>query len=143
MSSTKAFASGVVCGVTLDCASESSRPAGQAYDKGVATGAAMFGATHPFEGVGPELPGEGDLSASSRQIGRKFGEHRDANTPGYRTPEEYRNLANDIYKDPSATRTDFPFDARRYRGETHIQRGNDLLRLDASGKFLSLYRLTP
>jgi RHS repeat-associated protein len=77
---------------------------------------------------------------SNRQFGKKFGEHVDANRPGYRTPQEYRDLANQLYNDPAATRTTYPDDADMYPGETHIldSEGN-LLRLDPQGNFRSLY----
>ncbi len=53
--------------------------------------------------------------------------------PGYRNPQEYRDLASEIYNDLSAARTVLP------NGEIQIQLGNDLLRLTPDGKFRSLY----
>ncbi len=80
---------------------------------------------------------------SDKQFGRKYGEHRDPDKPGYRSHDEYRDRANEIYNDPNATRTTYPGDASKYPGETHIQSGNDLLRLDPSGNFRSLYPIGP
>jgi RHS repeat-associated protein len=88
-------------------------------------------------------PTESGLQGTDKQFGRKFGEHRDANVPGYRTHQEYRELAEDIFSDPMSIRTKFPTDAPMYPGETHIRRGNDLLRLDPFGNFRSLYRDHP
>jgi len=73
------------------------------------------------------------------QFGRKFGEHMDPERSGYRSPEEYRNLADEIFNDPSSKVTRYAQDAARYAGETHYERGGDLLRLDPSGNFRSLY----
>jgi RHS repeat-associated protein len=81
------------------------------------------------------------LRGSNQQFGEKFGQHRDLNTPGYRSHTEYRQLANDIFNDPRATRTVIPENAPVHAGETHIRRGNDLLRLDPEGNFRSLYRV--
>ena len=85
----------------------------------------------PFGGNGgaapPSCPG------SNKQFGRKFGEHM-SSEPGYRTPKEYRDLADRVYNDPTANRSTTP------SGETHItdSEGN-LLRLDPQGNFRSLY----
>lgn len=68
---------------------------------------------------------------------------RAARSPGYRTPQEYRQRANEIYNDPNATRTVFPSTDSKFPGETHIQSGNDLLRLDPSGNFRSMYPVQP
>jgi RHS repeat-associated protein len=76
---------------------------------------------------------------SNKQFGKKFGEHRDPDRPGYRTPEEYRQLATDILNDTSSELTQFPIDGDKYPGESHIRRGNDLLRLDPNNDFRSLY----
>lgn len=76
---------------------------------------------------------------SNKQFGHKFGEHRNPNLPGYRTPEEYRQLATDILNDINSVLEKFPLDADKYPGETHIRRGNDLLRLDQNNNFRSLY----
>jgi RHS repeat-associated protein len=81
----------------------------------------------------PRCPG------SDKQYGTKYGEHRNPDRPGYRTPDEYRKLADDIYNDPNATRTTYPSDAPKYPGETQIQSGDNLLRLDPNGNFRSLY----
>jgi hypothetical protein len=77
---------------------------------------------------------------SDKQLGKKFERHKDPKTPGYRTVDEYLKLAEDIYNDPDATRT--TYDSGPYRGETHIQQGNNLLRLDPNGNFRSLYPLS-
>lgn len=76
---------------------------------------------------------------ADKQFGKKFGEHKDPDLPGYRNSKEYRDLANDIYNDSNATRTTYPKGAPKYSGETHVQSGNNLLRLDSSGNFRSLY----
>lgn len=78
-------------------------------------------------------------SPDDAQLGKKFGEHWNKSKPGYRNPQEYRQLAKDVYHDPQSVRTTFPNDAPKYRGETHIQRGDDLLRLDSDGNFRTLY----
>lgn len=69
----------------------------------------------------------------SKQLGQKFGQHMDPNIPGYQTPQQYRDLADQIYNDPNATRTVLP------NGETQIQSGNNLLRVAPDGSFRSLY----
>jgi RHS repeat-associated protein len=81
------------------------------------------------------------LKADKKQLGKKFGEHKDPSRSGYRTPEEYRDLAEEILNDPNAKKTSYPSDAPQYPGETHYQVGSDLLRLDADGNFRSLYPL--
>lgn len=73
------------------------------------------------------------LPIDNKQLGKKFGSHRDPNLPGYRTRQEYRDLANKIYNDPNAARTVLP------NGKIQIQLGNDLLRIAPDGKFRSLY----
>lgn len=95
----------------------------------------------------PNTPPRGDshpsareeLKVSDRQLGKKFGEHRDPRRVGYRTAEEYRTLAEDIFRDPQSVKTVFPRDAPKYAGETHFQRGHELLRLSPEGEFRSLY----
>jgi hypothetical protein len=37
--------------------------------------------------------------------------------PGYRSPQEYRGLANDLYNNPNATVTEFPNNSPLYAGE--------------------------
>jgi len=78
---------------------------------------------------------------SDKQFGKKFGEHRDLSKIGYRDNAEYKQLADKIYNDTNAQRTVYPNDSPVYPGETHIQSGEDLLRLDPSGNFRSLYPL--
>jgi hypothetical protein len=80
---------------------------------------------------------------ADKQYGKKYGEHRDPNRPGYRDYKEYRDTANDMYNDPNATRTTYSNDASKYPGETHIQSGDNLLRLDPNGNFRSLYPIGP
>jgi RHS repeat-associated protein len=70
---------------------------------------------------------------TDKQFGDKFGDHMDPNRPGYRTHDEYRKLADDLYNDPTAQRKTMP------SGETHITKDGNLLRLDPSGNFRSLY----
>lgn len=76
---------------------------------------------------------------ADKQFGKKFGEHRDPDLPGYRDYKEYRELADDIYNDANSTRTTYPENAPKYPGETHLQSGDNLLRLDPGGNFRSLY----
>jgi len=76
---------------------------------------------------------ENQLPIDDQQLGDKFGSHMDANTPGYQTPQQYRDLANQIYNDPNATTTVLP------NGETHMLSGNNLLRIAPDGTFRSLY----
>lgn len=83
----------------------------------------------------------GELIGTNKQFGKKYGEHRNPDVPGYRTPAEYRARAQEIFSDPNATRKTFPTDAPKYAGETHIKLGDELLRLDPQGKFRSLYLL--
>ncbi len=87
--------------------------------------------TSGFEGGGGA--GGEENWIGDRQLGRKFGQHMDPNQPGYRTPQEYRDLANKIRKDPEAVRKTLP------NGDTQIRLGNHLLRLDPQGNFRSLY----
>jgi hypothetical protein len=106
-------------------------------------------ATSPLDPckVFPNTPGcqqeqqqQKSCPGNSKQFGKKFGEHFDPNNPGYRTPQEYRDLADQLYNDPNAQRTTFANDASQYPGETHITDGNgNLLRLDSQGNFRSLY----
>jgi hypothetical protein len=70
---------------------------------------------------------------TDKQFGDKFGDHMDPNRPGYRTHDEYRKLADDLYNDQTAQRKTMP------SGETHISKDGNLLRLDPSGNFRSLY----
>lgn len=92
----------------------------------------------------PDDPEDDDdekkVPGDNKQFGKKFGEHRDPNRPGYRNSQEYRELANKIYNDPKADRVTFRSDAVRYPGETHItDSSGNLLRLDPQGNFRSLY----
>jgi RHS repeat-associated protein len=81
------------------------------------------------------------LQGTDKQIGRKFGQHRDPTRPGYRTHQEYRQRAEGIFNDPNARVTRFPAGDPKYPGETHYQVGDELLRLDPGGAFRSLYRV--
>jgi len=81
----------------------------------------------------PAEEADGTVPGTDKQFGKKFGEHWDSDLPGYRTPGEYRKLANEIYKDPASAKTVLK------SGETQLRRGNDLLRLDSQGNFRSLY----
>ncbi|MDL2214716.1 hypothetical protein LJC00_00820 [Dysgonomonas sp. OttesenSCG-928-M03] len=83
-----------------------------------------------------------ELKYSEKQIGEKYGEHRDLSLEGYRTPNEYLQLAKDIYNNPEATKMIYSPDAARYAGETHFYMKNgNLLRLDSNGNFRSLYNI--
>ena len=84
-----------------------------------------------------------DIRYSNRQLGRKFGEHRDPSRPGYRTHHEYAQRANEIRNSPASRKTVFPESHPVYPGETHYQLGDELLRLDANGNFRSLYPVDP
>jgi RHS repeat-associated protein len=86
----------------------------------------------------PHQPRE-ELKASDKKLGEKFGEHRDDTRPGYRDPKEYRERAEELLNSRSAERVQFPSDAPKYPGETHIREGGDLLRLDSRGEFRSMY----
>lgn len=77
---------------------------------------------------------------SNKQFGNKFAEHKDPNTPGYRNHKEYNELAKSLYNDKNAKITRYP-EGGPYSGETHIQSGKNLLRLDPQGNFRSLYEL--
>ena len=57
-------------------------------------------------------------------MGHKFGEHKDTSLEGYRNVDEYRKLADDIYKDPTSIKIKYPLDAPMYPGETHFYNGN-------------------
>lgn len=104
----------------------------------MATSATVASPSHlPHEPSHPTAREE--LKISDRQLGKKFGEHRDPHRVGYRSAEEYRALAEDILRDPLSRKTVFPRDAPKYAGETHFQRGHDLLRLSPEGEFRSLY----
>lgn len=89
--------------------------------------------------AGKLITRKGGLICPDKRLGKKFGKHRNPQKAGYRTAEEYKQLANDIHNDPSSTVTRFPPDNPQFPGETHFQRGNDLLRLDPEGQFRSLY----
>jgi RHS repeat-associated protein len=102
----------------------------------VAPGTDTKGTPDDPDGDGKDKGVPGD----NKQFGKKFGEHRDPNRPGYRTPQEYRELADKLYNDPKADRVTFGKDAARYAGETHItDSSGNLLRLDPQGNFRSLY----
>lgn len=79
------------------------------------------------------------LKVSDKQLGHKFAEHMDPTRAGYRTHAEYRQRAEQVFRDPNARITRYPNDSPRYAGEIHYQVGDDLLRLDPSGNFRSLY----
>jgi RHS repeat-associated protein len=79
------------------------------------------------------------LNATDAQIGKKFGQHMNANRSGYRTHLEYRERAAEILNDANAVVTVYASDAVHYAGETHYQLGDELLRLDPDGFFRSLY----
>lgn len=66
----------------------------------------------------------------------------DGNMPGYRTAEDYIRLSKDNYVNSSSTKITYPMDAPLYRGETHYINKGNLLRLDPSGNFRSLYPTT-
>ena len=79
------------------------------------------------------------VPGTDKQFGQKYGQHYDPNLPGYRTPEEYRALANQVYNDEEATRISYDAGSR-YPGEIHIEdKAGNLLRLDPQGNFRSLY----
>ena len=84
-------------------------------------------------GASRELPG------SDKQYGTKYGEHRDSSREGYRSPQEYRERAHELYNSPTADRTVISKDSPTPAGETHIREGGDLLRLDPKGNFRSMY----
>jgi hypothetical protein len=69
------------------------------------------------------------------------GRHRDPSRPGYRTFQEYRQRAEEILNNSNATVTEYSSNAPLYAGETHLQLGDELLRLDPQGVFRSLYPL--
>jgi len=79
------------------------------------------------------------LPYTDDQMGHKFGEHMDPQQPGYRNISEYRNLANDIYNDPSSQVIKYPINAPAYGGETHYMLNGNLLRIAPDGSFRSLY----
>ncbi len=79
------------------------------------------------------------LRVTDKQLGRKFGQHRNPDRPGYRTHGEYRQRAEQILNDPNARITRFPENSPKFPGETHYEAGGDLLRLDPAGNFRSLY----
>lgn len=94
---------------------------------------------------GAEEPDDGsrrrpaELKISNKQLGRKFGEHKDPSRAGYRTHEEYRARAQEIFTSPKSKVTRYPADAPQFRGETHFELEGDLLRIDPQGEFRSLY----
>lgn len=92
------------------------------------------GAVAGAAGIAEEGTAAKVLSGTSKQFGKKFGEHMDPNLTGYRTSAEYQQLANDIYNDPASVRTVLD------NGEIRYRRGDDLLRLDPQGNFRSLYK---
>lgn len=80
-----------------------------------------------------------NLPYSTKQIGKKYGEHWDTEKEGYRNFKEYEKLANDIYNDPNSIMKVYPSDGGLYPGEIHYYNNNNILRLDAQGNFRSLY----
>jgi hypothetical protein len=120
---------------------------GEAKDGEVSAAEQSLGANAVAGSAAPPPDGDdGDkgngVPGDNKQFGKKFGEHRNVNQPGYRTPKEYRQLADRIYNDRSASRVTFADDATLYRGETHItDNSGNLLRLDPQGNFRSLYSI--
>ena len=95
-------------------------------------GRSLFGAKSNV--TAPRCPG------SDSQFGTKYGEHRSPELSGYRTAQEYRELADRLYSDTASTRVTYPANAQRYPGETHITDGaGNILRLDPQGNFRSMY----
>jgi hypothetical protein len=90
-----------------------------------------------FVGGGQWLVHNTGCPGSSRQFGKKYGDHM-KDYPGM-THQEYRALADSMYDDPTLPRYTYPDTAPRYPGETHIVQGDNLLRLDPEGNFRSLY----
>lgn len=78
-----------------------------------------------------------NLTISDKQLGMKYGSHMDE-YPGW-SSADYRRRVNEIYNDPNTMWTRIPEDAPVHAGEWHATNGRDLLRLDASGNFRSLY----
>ncbi len=77
------------------------------------------------------------LSGTDKQFGKKFGRHKDEF--GFDDPRQYRDRANEIFNDPNSQRTSYTDGP--YAGETHFELDGDLLRLDSSGNFKTLYKL--
>jgi hypothetical protein len=66
------------------------------------------------------------------QLGQKFGEHM-SDDPGYGSPEAYADLARSIYNNPNAVAS------IASNGDTLLQVGSNILRLQPDGSFRSLY----
>ena len=80
------------------------------------------------------------LEYDNKQLGKKYAKHRfDYPNLSY---EDYYQMANDIYNNPDAIIYHYPTSAPHYPGETHYIYNGNLLRLDPSGKFRSLYPIT-
>ena len=114
---------------------------------GAAIGVATTVGVSYAQGISPwtgkalrhNLPVTKEMPINNKQLGKKFGEHMDINLEGYRTINEYKNLANEIYNDPRSIIKVYPIDAHRYPGETHYYNNGNLLRMDSNGIFRSLY----
>jgi hypothetical protein len=77
--------------------------------------------------------GRKPLSFDSRQVGQKFGEHF-SDEPGFQTPEQYQELANQIYGDPDAVVS------TATNGDLLYQVGRNILWVTPEGFFRSLYQ---
>lgn len=80
-----------------------------------------------------KLPDE--INIDSKQLGKKWGAHK-GEWPEIKTHNDYKAKIQQVYTDPNAKYT---LGTGNYEGEILIESGNDLLRVDTNGNFISLY----
>lgn len=102
------------------------------------TGSLDVGISTPGDPSQQDKDKQRRLTIDDQQLGKKFGEHMDSELRGYRSHQEYRALAEEIYANPESQVT--RYNSGPYSGETHYQLGNNLLRT-VDGVFRSLYPL--
>jgi len=84
------------------------------------------------KGDGKSSQSPGEMKVDNSQLGKKWGKHK-TDYPELKSHTEYKGLADDIFKNPEKVIHD---EAQK---EYYYIRGNDLLRVDEGGNFVSLY----
>lgn len=72
------------------------------------------------------------IKFTNKQVGKKFGKHK-RDYPELNTPKEYVDLSKKIKENPDK----IIYDA--FHEEYYYVKGDDLLRIDKNGEFISLY----
>ncbi|MES0491896.1 MAG: RHS repeat-associated core domain-containing protein, partial [Leptospirales bacterium] len=77
----------------------------------------------------------------TKQVGTKLGRHWAEFGLKPHEVEKYMQIAKNVMRNSKTIITRFAKDAKEFAGETHYRLGDTLLRLDAEGKFRSLYKI--